>query len=137
MSLVGTLFQSVVMSASPLGANVNAIVKLLSEKSVADVRQGAKLLRDYVHEHGSSARSELLQWGVVHSIMTLLTEASKHIYIKHSSHTLFSPLMVNTGLKRSPQNRRIPLRRASLFKPQLSPTGHRSLYRDCIPVATF
>jgi hypothetical protein len=63
------------MAAALSGEQVNAIVKLLSEKSVADVRQGAKLLRDFVLEHGSSARSELLQWGVVHAIMTLLTEA--------------------------------------------------------------
>ncbi len=63
------------MAASTNGTNVNAIVKLLSEKSAADVRQGSKLLRDFLHEHGSSGRNELLQWGVVHSIMTLLTEA--------------------------------------------------------------
>jgi hypothetical protein len=64
------------MAAAPSGEQVNAIVKLLSEKSVADVQQGAKLLRHFVKDHGSSARNELLQWGVVHSVMTLLTEVS-------------------------------------------------------------
>lgn len=63
---------------------MNAIVKLLSEKCVADVQQGAKLLRHFVKDHGSSARNELLQWGVVHSVMTLLTE------VLHNSHPMHS-----------------------------------------------
>ena len=62
------------MAAASTGEQVHAVVKLLSEKSVADVQQGARLLREFLQEHGSSGRSELLQWGVVHSVMTLLTE---------------------------------------------------------------
>jgi hypothetical protein len=62
------------MSAASTGEQVNAIVKLLSEKSIADARHGAKLLLDFVKDSGSSGRGELLQWGVVHAVMTLLTE---------------------------------------------------------------
>ena len=65
---------------------MNAIVKLLSEKSTSDVRQGSKLLRDFLHEHGSSGRSELLQWGVVHSIMTLLTEVCASLILSKSQY---------------------------------------------------
>jgi len=107
------------MAAAPSGEQVNTIVKLLSEKSIADVRQGAKLLRDFVQEHGSSARSELLQWGVVHSVMTLLTEVCQ----KFGCRTPLFVFILFAGLQRSPQNRRIPMRRASLFKLQLSPTA--------------
>jgi hypothetical protein len=88
------------MAAASTGEQVHAIVKLLSEKSVADVQQGAKLLRDFVREHGSSGRSELLQWGVVHAVMTLLTE------VRQSSCTFVCLLALNVcaGFQRSAQN---------------------------------
>ena len=135
------------MSASSTGANVNAIVKLLSEKSASDVRQGFKLLRDFLHEHGSSGRSELLQWGVVHSIMTLLTEACASLSLTLNPSLTLHPLQYQdvsqsflidfAGVQRSPQDRRVAMCRTSLFKPQFASTSHRPLCRDCVPVAAF
>ncbi len=88
------------MAAVSTGEQVHTIVKLLAEKSVADVQQGAKLLRNFVHEHGSSGRSELLQWGVIHAVMSLLTE------VRQSSCTFvcLPALNVCSGIQRSAQN---------------------------------
>ncbi len=102
------------MSAASTGEQVNAIVKLLSEKSVADARHGAKLLQDFVKENGSSGRSELLQWGVVHSVMNLLTEVQP-AYPEAFFLLSFSCV---AGLQRAPQNRGISMPGTALLKLQ-------------------
>ncbi len=91
------------MSAASTGEQVNAIVKLLSEKSISDARHGAKLLLDFVKDNGSSGRGELLQWGVVHSVMTLLTEVST----AYSVSSYLSSFLCVAGLQRAAQNRGI------------------------------